>query len=1162
MKNKITAFIIGLLCLTLLVGLIPAISAQEENVIYEYALLGDVYVPEDGLVSVTAPDGREIPADSKQIVLDWAQGSYVFTYPSKTVNVKVYELAPADNVTVKGQLPETVSAGLATQFPGCTAVSPISRTDGAPDIAPYSVSAVFWFDGQRVQTVPDVVNSFSFTPNASGLWMLSYTYKDVFGRVRTLDYPFTVTNDRIIISAVPDTCYVGNSITLSDAYGYYNGKQVPVSMSLEAPDGTVIAVKDRYVLPAEGSYILTSSAELEGEKIERVQTIEVKSGLQSFLTGKEGFTSGHIGNNHANMEDLTDSDTGLLLDMTSSTAGFTYNGVVDLNKLGKNTPVISFNTNHSYGGSISKVTVTLTDIYEPSNSVSVSFSRNSDMTATAKGNDNVLVQAAFGGTTVAVGNYYPLKDSSVSWNATFNSFWASPSNNTPGKTYNTPNALQPLNFAFDVQNNTVYSYGNYYLVEWDGKVKPEGYPTEWDCRWYPIADLDNSNLTNKFKGFTTGEVYVKLQVDSGRGDVMIHSIGGVDMNNLTENYLTDTGILLGSFDGSLPAAIGVPYAISAGSSSYIKDLSCKVTLNGEEVAVADGTFTPEKEGTYTVTYTGVNQFGNTVSKTVKVEAIKKPELTVSYKTENVKLGDVYTVGTPAVTGYGDITTVIKLNDEIVAPGQKLTVTDNMVITVTSKDYLDTVEKTFQLKVDKNLVTFGVDFPRSAVCGSEFAFPEANIVDHLSGDNLAYEVYVGGKLQTEKMSLSAEPATLKVLYRTARGSKSFQLNVRKGEALTGAEALLLPSGSKAETNDAGTMVTVSAADPVVRLPYKLSATSLPFQFVVLEEQLTFNTMTLRLTDGEGTAITASIVGLQEAEPHLYVNGRDTLVRVSKQAQTFTSGVYEGKTYYAYTMEYHDMYRAMLNAAKIEAYVETTQTGIAFQGFAGGVYLDIIPQDIQGSTAAFGITQIGNQYFYTSAFEYGDIVPPALNTADFFIGNNYVDLGYVLKLKDLKAYDVLQPEAAVEVTFMFADGTVGCQSAAAETVADITVDQVGTHTLKIKAQDAAGCRLDVTYRITVADPEPPEITVSGELAETAQAHKGLKIPGASASANSAVRIRVVVLDPHWNLTELAAGDDRIADTQIDKLQAGIYHVRYIATDEWDNVTTLVYTVTVEE
>ena len=1153
-----------MLCLAVLLSTVsPVLAQKDKTVVYEYALLGEEYVPEQGLISASTPTGETIAKDADRVLLDWAQGSYLFEYADKIVNLKVYESAPADNLIFTSKVPQTVANGVATQFPGLTAQSGIRRTDGAPKLAPYDVSAVFWFNGQKVQTVRGANKPVAFTPRENGLWLLTYEYTDVFGVTRSVNYPFTVTDQKVVVSSFREQYFVGQSISVSDAYGFYQGKSYPVQLAVTAPDGTKTEVADRYTLASDGSYTLSYSAQIEGEKVEQTAVVAVTSSLQSFLTNVEGFDSGVVGLRHENTQTVSSSDEGLVLNMTSTTAGFRYNGIIDLNDLGKNTPVISFHTNYSYGGSISDVEVTLTDVYDPSNSLTINFHRNSDMSAESMSYDNAVVSATFGNTTVGANNYQPLSTWAVAWDTTFHSYWRSNDYVSSRKTYGPAESTQSLNFAYDTENQVVYSYGNYRLIGWEeGSALPEGYPTTTGVDWYPVANLKGSKLANKFAGFTTGEVYLDLTVTSGRGDVIIYSIGGVDMNGLAEGYSDDNGLALAGFGQGLPAIKDVPYDLPDIPGEFATETEITITKDGKTVPHQGNTFTPAEIGEYTVSFQAINQYGTAISKEVTLTVIEKPELTVSYPTSSVKMGEIYTVQEPAASGYGEVQCVITVNGKEVKPGDKLKVAEEMKISVTASDLLGTKEITTELSVDRDYVEFSGDFPRSALCGAEFTFPEITAYDYLSQKELDCTIYINGQEQDKTIVLPQEPAVLKVEYQTERGSKSYDLHVRSAEITTGSDVLLLPEGAEAQTNDAGTMVTVRASNPVVSLPYKLSATSLPVQFIVLEENLNFNTMTIRMTDGSGKCVTASVAGLREDDPHLYINGQDTLVSVVKQAQSFVSGENEGKIFYAYTLEYHDLYRAMLNSSKILATVETSEDGLAFAGFKDGVYLDIYPENMQGSTAAFGITQIGNQYFYASAFEYGDIVAPVLSTTDFFIGHNNVESGYVLKLSGLKAYDVLQSEAAVQVTLILPDGTVVCQNTDPAAVEDIVLDGQGVYLLKIKATDAAGVKLDVSYRFTVEDNQGPQITVSGTVSKTARKGDSLTLPGASAKDTSAATIRIAVFDPNGKITIFNSASDTVESVILKDLKAGVYHIRYIAADEADNITTEVFVVTVEE
>ena len=1163
MKQKQNKILLFMLCLAVLFSTISPVGAQKEKpVIYEYALLGQEYVPEQGLISASTPTGESIAKDTERILLDWAQGSYLFEYDDRIVNLKVYESAPADTLTYTAQVPQTVSNGVAVRFPGVTVQSGIRRTDGAPKPAPYEVSAVFWFDGQKVQTVRNANTPVSFTPRQSGLWLLCYEYTDVFGVTRSINYPFTVVDEREIVTAFREQYFVGQRITVSDAYGFYCGKSYPASLTVTAPDGIATEITDSYTLSREGSYTLSVTAQIEGQTVEKTTTVSVVSGLQSFLTDAYGFNSGATGLRHENTQTLTVSDAGLLLDMTAATAGFRYNGVLDLNELGKDTPVISFSTNHTYGGSISAVEVTLTDIYDSGNKVTVSFNRNSDMTAESMGYDNTLVSATFGNTKVGANNYRALTAEAVAWDTTFHSYWRSASYDNSKKTYGPAERVQSFNFTYDAQTQIVYSYGNYQLVGWEGGSTPqEGYPTTSGVGWYPVANLQGSKLADPFAGFTTGEVYLDLTVTAGRGDVMIYSIGGVEMHTLTEGYSDDNGLTLAGLGNSLTAVKDMPCALPTISSRFITDAAVTVSKDGKSVPLQGNTFTPTETGKYTVSYDAINQYGVPVYKEITVTVIEKPELTVSYPAATVKLGTLYTVQEPVVSGFGTVNCVITVNGNEVKPGDKLKVTEEMQISVTASDLFGTKQTAVELSVNRDYVEFTGDFPRSALCGSEFTFPEFIVYDHLAQKELDYTIYIGGKKQDTTIILPQEPTVLNVEYRTERGSQYYVLNVRPAEVVSGSDALIIPAGAVAVTNDAGTMITVRRSDPEVRLPYKLSATSLPVQFTVLEEQLNFDGMQLRLTDENGTCITVSVMGLQGATPYLYLNGENTLIPMKKQAQTFASGVYEGKAYYTYTLEYHDYYKALMNASKIETYVKQDANGVAFAGFKDGVYLDICPLKMQGSTASFIIAQVSNQYFYQSAFEYGDIVAPALNTTDFIVNHAYVSAGDTLKLSGLTAYDVLAPDATVTVTMTLADGTVVCQDADPKTVSDVTFTDVGTYTLKIVTTDSANTRKETVCRFTVEDRESPKILLSSEVPATVKAGGTLVVPGAKAEDATATTLKAVLLRPDYGVETLSRGDGQIDAVQIKDLNAGTYKIRYVATDLRGNIKTEVYTVIVE-
>lgn len=122
----------------------------------------------------------------------------------------------------------------------------------------------------------------------------------------------------------------------------------------------------------------------------------------------------------------------------------------------------------------------------------------------------------------AFNNYYPLKTDAVAWNTRFDTLWLSPANTNPDKNYEAAKTLHTMNFAFDTATNEIYSYGDFSRIG-----RPDG--NESGVKWWKIAELSSPSLPVQFGGFTTGEVYLSLKAVSGKGDIVVDSIGGKTM---------------------------------------------------------------------------------------------------------------------------------------------------------------------------------------------------------------------------------------------------------------------------------------------------------------------------------------------------------------------------------------------------------------------------------------------------------------------------------------------------------------------------------------------------------------------------------------------------------------------------------------------------------
>lgn len=1161
MKKKL--FITGLTfaltaSLTAAVAFADISEEESKTVVYEYALLGDTYETENGLVSAKKPDGTAISVSEKSVFLDWAQGSYVFEYKNKTVNLKVYEAAPEDEITYSGEMPAETVAGVKAAFPAATVKSGIVRTDGAPEIGFYEVSATFSHKGEDVYSVKNAGEEFYFTPAEGGIYELNYIYKDVFGRTRSKSFLTSARDEKIVVYNGKAEFSVGERLSLSSAYGYYKGESFAVTGKSVAPSGETKTFNDYLIFSEKGKYQITLSSEIAGETAENNFTAEVGASLSSFVANKSGFSDSSEFTNHANVKNAPEK--GLYLDCTAAEAGFDYNGVIDLKKLGKTVPVISFTTNNAYGGNISVVEVTLTDVYDAKKAVTVRFTKNSDVTATSLGYDNTLVRASFGSVSTAFNNYYPLKTDAVAWDTTFYGFWRSAAHVNPDKKYSPAQNLYTMNFSFDYETNEIYSYGNFSRIG-----RPDG--NESGVKQWKIAELSSPSLPVAFEGFTTGEVYLSFKVTSGRGDIVIDTLGGINYGSVTaRDYAADTDVLINNFDGSIPAIVGKNYPVPNAESKFISNFTRKVVFGGEETILTGDYFVPEKEGRYTLVYSGVNPFGVAIEKRVEFECLKSAiPIEITYDDgEAARYGEAYEIKAPTISGgHGKVVYEIFANGESVSAFDKIIVSgEETEIKIVARDELgNAAEKVFKIATEGDAVSFTVDFPRTAIRGESFVFPKATVKYLATGEILPYEIFVSG-VKAEDGFVMPNAKSVTVEYRTAKGSKEFVLNLKSAEVRTGGDALIFEG--EASTTDEGTRVKVTKDSPVISLPYKLSPNGLYFEFIVLEEKLDFGAVSFKIAGENGVSVKLTVADIEKDYAKLLVNGEDAAVRIEKRKQTFSSSASEGfagKDYYAFSVLYEDFYKATLSGNAIRKYIEKDERGVKFSGFNCGVYADIILENVSESGAEIVITKISNQLFYSSSFDYGDVVGPALFSKNFRLGNANVGRNYELDVSELSAFDVITGKASVTVTLTSPSGVKIYENTEAATVPKTVLTEIGVYLLRITAKDGGNVVINANYRFSVEDGSAPEIIVSEELAKTAKVGDKIKLPAASCTDETAATVKVVVTRPDGKV-DIIEGGASFAATEYEIKRAGTYRITYLAEDEYGNVSVKTFIVTAEE
>ena len=1164
MKKKIlTAILSGMAMLVAFAIPITqkAIAAEEVSTLkteYEYRLLGDTYEVQGTLISATDPLGNSIPTDTKSVYLNWASGSYTFVYSKKTVKVKVYEEMPEDNVEYSFAVPTEAVAGVEVEFPFAQISSEIVRVDGAPLIADYEYTFSIYKGNEMIKTFQPKEGMFAYTFLSSGEYALSYEYTNCFKEEVAITSVITVRDERIIKTSVTSSVGLYSTITPEDFYGEYIGETYPVSVTVLDTEGKKTPLTSEYTFQRGGQYELELVCEFDGNPQSRVLEVSVAPDLQSFITEADGVLD------LAKVKRLSNmalSEENLLVLTVNNGATFYYNGVINLNDFTKNDQLISMfpNTLKDHTG-VSGITVSLIDVYDSTNVLKINYERNSNRDGAVADYDNVFVSVAYGSVSSAVKNYSGINNKSVAWSSSFYTYWASPEFSQ--KNAANANQFYSLNFSYDMDENTIYSYSNYGFIGVEGENRT-------GAGLYPILNMNSNALSEKFRGFKTGEVYLKVDV-VGSGDVALSSIAGKTIANVDKAaYEQADGILTGENDFAVKGVVGVAYPLKPAISGKFVSSPAVYTLkdpDGATIEVAGNAFIPQKAGIYTLVYTAKNEFAVEVEKSFTVEVLEEENPIAVLYTFPSKLdaGDLYTIRKPVVTGgHGTLSYEIYLNGEKVSAGDKVKVGLQMEICVSAVDALGlTKREVFVANVNQDIIESNIQFPRTAKCGETFVFPQGDIYYYATQSYVSYDVYVNGQKVGESMVLPVEPTTLSIEYRTATKSKTYLLNVIKNTYETPQD--LLAFEGEGEITSAGFYLTVEK-DSEVQFPYPMSASELEVVFYVLEEEMNFGEMQFTFTGLGGKRVLVAIADLNTVKPKLLINGVDTgkiVPRLLSVGSNTMPENFKGKQYYSFTLSYNEAYRGIMVSGKPLAKIQTDADGFAFDGFNGGVYLDIKAGAVMDNvdTVSYCLNTVSNQKLVSIAFQNGDVVGPQLYSNDL-AKNKIVEYGEVVDFSTISAYDVLSANATVRLTLITPDNIVLFENQKAQDVGKVCFKQYGNYRLTIVSTDGNGQSDRKVFTYTVEDIEAPVLSLEKTENMVAQRNETVRLYNATATDNySTCTIRVMVYAPNGEVFALAEGRT-IKDVQLQVTMAGIYKIRYFVEDEDGNIASAYYTIEVQ-
>ena len=966
-------------------------------------------------------------------------------------------------------------------------------------------------------------------------------------------------------SELQDEYRINTVLSVPDMQVTVDGKKYDADTTIRFPSGAAYA-SEEITLSEMGRYTVENRATVGGRLYREYLYFTVYKDLYE-TTGGMNATAVY------QPSPLVPDVDGIYLRLDSGSV-FRYNRVIDLEELGRDTPIITTFYSPEKVGEMDGLTLwfTLTDVYDENNYVTVRCNATRD----GIGHGVTYLQAGAAGqpTTGVEWNLGKVHRNNIYGFAISASFYGVPKS---GEMEN-----NGVDLYFDTETNQVLSKmggGNSNLV----------------------VDLDDpAYFTDLFGGFTTGEVFLSIyatDLQKSTFGLEIKSIAGHDLsqNKLVDDLGPEIAVDFGGFaEDALPQGLtGHPYplftAVAIDQYNGEVEVSANVyenyySSNKIDAYVENGVFLPDHAGKYTIEYSAADWTGNVSRYPVDiVVSDSAPALVLDVdEAERVTSGYVGTkipVSEALVSGGAGGGRVVKT---VLGPdGEEIAAEEYFVprtageytVKYTAQDYVSQ-QKTYEYKVN---VTLGSDpvfeteaeLPRYFITGSTYALPKLSALNYT--ENGCTEITTGIKVKdgsgertlgTDGRAEFTGSGEVVITYvaKSATGSaeKSYTvplLDVWNEEGTLDMENYFALDGftTRGAAEDYVWFGTSGAKDTAkLTFANPLLTSELALNFRVNTEKNAYDAVNVYLEDAKSG----------ETLKFTYRrNGDASSFRINDGATIYNlSSSFSNAQVNEFRFRYDNADPRVSYAGDGEyVKVPTAADGTAFDGFESGlVYLTLEITGVKGDSEIF-VRELNKQIFNEAPL---DRVEPSVQILGSYGGT--MEYGSEISVNEIVCADVLDPNPQALLTVSAPDGNpvVSVDGVTLENVAPAAykfkLDAFGTYKISFKLNDwrNSGSK---SYSVFVVDDVAPVISPEGKMISEGKLSATVVVPSVTVSDNvsSAEKITVetYVLLPTGRMIKLP-GNSFIASV------AGEYAVVIAARDEAGNIGTYRYNLTIKE
>ena len=976
-------------------------------------------------------------------------------------------------------------------------------------------------------------------------------------------------DELILQKTLNESYFLGEIIELPDGTIDYKNTQYAADSILYYPSGNVLSSKN-YTLNELGEYTAVYFAKLDETEIKAEKHFVVHNGPYKVPENSE---CGWV-DTLKTQDEETALQGGISVELAPA-AKFTYNDIVDLNKLNEDTPLFSFTpyqatTLLGQDGKLMDMEVTemyirITDAYDENNYVDIYFWERY----------RIWVGEGYGSCSVGAVN----QDMVGLYNGTWGDGLYI---EVDGQTYraNSKTVGCALNGTYPADkgggyhiyydNNT--NEVNVGIVSGNGKIYKRF-----------INDLDHPNIypDNPFKGFTTGEVYFSVWGDTYQENSFhfeITSIGGKTGDELKYERVEDIASPVIRFENeNIPELFYVKKGsemVLPKATAYdvnLKD-SLKMTVyrdygmkNQTFVNSTGGKFIANKVGKYTIEYSAEDTFG--LKKIELINVLVVDEEVLSFEVEeiqNAQAGTYVDLKKPTVEGLNGETYYfinvwfegkeIDIKDERIFLSNlgeyKVVYTYGDCLTEKKFEYNFTVEGSDTIRFSNVVLpeyfiknaTYTLDEVKAYTYATKEPTPHETKVYALEDDSNDWK-----EINSYSYTVTANDCvTLKFEYNSAFvvSEKIQVVDVNFTGKLDMCKYFVGPVTASSSRNDVA-LTTKSGITGDVEIDFinPISFSDFAFEFEVPSE-VAYKGVELILTDYYDRNKTVSVFVESSNGDSLLKCGMGT-VALGKafQGSKFQLIYHVGKG------EITDNYEK--SVALIQSFTSDK------------ILLDIVLKDVQ-EVSTINVRAIGNQTITNNASDKNKAVLQYENT-----DGGLQKLGTEVTIYSATATDVLSPFNAEKlyVSVMLStgeyvqsvDGVLLYKCSALRDYV-LKLDTYADYNVTYSYTDGNRNEESGGYYISVSDMEKPTITLdngydqytvlSGKLGET------VSVVGYTATDAESTELTTLIYVQKAN-----GVFERIKDGKFKADKAGDYLVMYYCYDAFGNYATAQYTVRVK-